>query len=177
MAGKKRFNKIIKGQDYSIMIVKYKDKELNVLIDNEDVNKIVDIGSWHAIKDDTLKETSYYIANRYNSKSRGKGVIKLHRFITNCPLDKVVDHINHNTLDNRKSNLRICSRFENQQNLRSCKSGHPGVYFKKTRGKWVGNISKNNKKYYKEFSNIEDAISWRKQKEYELYLKGVVCCG
>lgn len=173
----KRYNQFYITEEYAIMIVKHKDKKIKVLIDKEDILNVISVGSWHGILDKTLKIPSFYIAHRYNNKIDGKGVIKLHRFITNCPLDKVVDHINHNTLDNRKSNLRICSRFENQQNLRSCKSGHPGVYFKKTRGKWVGNISKNNKKYYKEFSNIEDAISWRKQKEYELYLKGVVCCG
>ena len=64
----------------------------------------------------------------------------------NCPRDKVIDHINHDTLDNRKSNLRICTHFENQQNLRSNKSGIVGVH-KRARGSWVGKISKNNKIY------------------------------
>lgn len=167
----KKYNLFVVQKEYSIMLVKHKDLILEVKIDTEDIEKIREVGAWHAIYDKTLQTPSYYICNR-----RGK-TLKLHRLIMNCPRDKVIDHINHDTLDNRKQNLRICSRFENQQNLRSCKSGHPGVYFKRTRGKWVGNISKNNKKYYKEFSNIEDAISWRKQKEYELYLKGVVCCG
>jgi len=40
----------------------------------------------------------------------------LHRYLIDAPVGKKVDHINHNTLDNRKCNLRICSSAENSQN-------------------------------------------------------------
>lgn len=102
----------------------------------------------------------------------GKGVYKLHRFITNCPREKVVDHINHNTLDNRKANLKICTRFENQQNLRSKSTEQTGVY-KRARGNWCANISKDSKRYSKEFKDKNSAIKWRKDMENKLY-KGVV---
>ena len=171
MGGQKRYNTIIKKEEYSIMIVKYKEIELEVLIDNEDVDKVVSLGSWHAILDKTLQTPSYYIAHRFSQKEN-KSVAKLHRLVTNCPRDKVVDHINHNTLDNRKCNLRVCTIFENQQNLRSCKTGYPGVYFRKSKNRWVGNISKDKKKYTKEFSNMQDAINWRNEKQQELYRKG-----
>lgn len=62
----------------------------------------------------------------------------IHRFILNPPKDKVVDHINHNTLDNRRVNLRICSRLENARNRRmnkNNKSGYKGVYYERTRQK------------------------------------------
>lgn len=42
--------------------------------------------------------------------------VRLHRYITDCPSDLVVDHINGNTLDNRLKNLRVCTRLENNRN-------------------------------------------------------------
>jgi len=54
----------------------------------------------------------------------------LHRFLMNCPDQLVVDHKNGNTLDNRKANLRICTR---QENVRAARkrvdntSGYRGV--------------------------------------------------
>lgn len=167
MAGKKKFNNYIILTDMAIMFVKHNGKNLKVMIDEDDIKRVIEIGSWHAILDKTLQTPSFYIAHRYNNKG-GKGVIKLHRLITNCPNDKVVDHINHNTLDNRKINLRVCSRFENQQNLRSKKSEQTGVYQRKN-GLWVANISKGGVKYYKEFKEKANAIKWRKEKELELY--------
>ena len=171
-------NDYVIHKDYAILKVRRKDFILDVLIDVEDVDKIKKY-TWNALLDKTLQIPSYYIYNRYNSKSKGKGVIKLHRLIMDCPKDKVIDHINHNTLDNRKCNLKICTHFENQQNLRSKKTEQTGVYTRKRiqRGKlrewWVANISKNGKRYSKDFNTKEEAIQWRKYMENKLY-KGVV---
>lgn len=163
MPKNKKFNLFVIKKYYSIMLIKTKDKILEVKVDTEDIERIRNIGVWHAIYDNSLQTPSYYICNRKN------GTTKLHRFLTNCPKNKEVDHINHDTLDNRKENLRICTRFENQQNLRSKSSEQTGVYQRKRNNKWCANISKNGKKYYKEFKHKEEAIKWRKQKEVELY--------
>lgn len=153
---RKKYNRYEVLEEHSIMYVNRKNEQIEVLVDNDDIEKVISIGAWHAISDKTLQVPSYYIAHRFSDG----GVIKLHRLITQCPKDKVVDHINHNTLDNRKCNLRVCTIFENQQNLRSCKSGITGVYQRKN-GRWVANISKNNKKYIKEFKTFEDAVKER----------------
>lgn len=51
--------------------------------------------------------------------------IYLHRWLMDCPPELQVDHINHNTLDNRRGNLRIVTRTQNRINRkrrpRGCK--------------------------------------------------------
>lgn len=64
----------------------------------------------------------------------GKNIL-LHRYLLNPELDKEVDHINRNKLDNRRSNLRVCTRKENGRNRSLAinnSSGYHGVYFSKT---------------------------------------------
>ena len=56
-----------------------------------------------------------YISRAYNKKKKG-GRLGIHRQITNCPDGLVVDHINGNVLDNRISNLRICTYSQNSRN-------------------------------------------------------------
>jgi len=76
----------------------------------------------------------------------------LHREILRAwPWDRrVVDHINGNIFDNRKSNLRICTQAQNCYNSRSSKgtSVYKGVCWNKRLKKWVAYIKKNRKQIY-----------------------------
>jgi hypothetical protein len=57
----------------------------------------------------------------------------IHRIVTACPADMVVDHINHNGLDNRKSNLRVMSQEENLINKKvfsTNKTGTKNILYK-----------------------------------------------
>lgn len=79
--------------------------------------------------------------------------IMLHRFIMDAPRDVVVDHINHDTLDNRRENLRLCTTAENGWNLRPFLNKHTktsrykGVALRKERShcrcKWLVHVAKN----------------------------------
>lgn len=72
----------------------------------------------------------------------GKNTYKhfsMHKQIMNTPPGMVVDHINHDGLNNLKSNLRICTHAENIRNSRTRKdntSGAKGVCWSKHEKKW-----------------------------------------
>lgn len=152
-------NEIIKYDDYAEIILYNKSgEEINrALIDLEDVDKVKDI-RWGLI-------TLNYVRNAK--------IGLLHRFIMNCPDDMMVDHINHNPLDNRKSNLRVVTNQQNSMNkgLQSNNtSGYPGVYWSKTENKWYARIKINGENiclgYY---INKEDAIESKKQAEIKYF--------
>lgn len=60
--------------------------------------------------------------------SQGTGSILMHRAITNCPIGMEVDHLNENGLDNRRSNLRVCTHAENIARSNTAPSINPTGY-------------------------------------------------
>jgi len=66
--------------------------------------------NWSVIK--VRDDNRYYYAQ---AKVDGKMQL-LHRVVAGTPDGLVTDHINHDTLDNRKSNLRVCTASENRMN-------------------------------------------------------------
>jgi hypothetical protein len=91
------------------IFIKYKDKVHKMLIDTEDL-KLIDFYPW-SIEVVPMKSGFYA---RFKNK---KPLIIIHRLIMKANKGEIVDHINHSTLDNRKSNLRIVNYSGNQQNL------------------------------------------------------------
>jgi len=80
----------------------------------------------------------------------GQKNVRMHRVILKAPEGKFIDHINHNGLDNRKSNLRICTMQQNAWNMRkqrgNCVSQYKGVTRRKDTGKWQARIIYNAKR-------------------------------
>lgn len=101
-------------------------------------------------------------AGRRTSKFIGKQkTIKMHSAVMNTPDGMSTDHANGNTLDNRRSNLRICNTSENAMNLRTPNdntSGYKGVSWHKATGKWQVKIGfQKSVIYIGEYNNVTDA--------------------
>lgn len=120
---------------------------------NKGIKMLIDSDVW-----DLFKHKKWFAVN---SHARGNFYVMrasygktetLHRLIMGVNDRNVfVDHINHNTLDNRKCNLRLCTRSENARNLNSHKdsiSKYLGVTLHKNRNKWQTQIKINGKNTY-----------------------------
>lgn len=74
----------------------------------------------------------------------GVNATLMHRLVISAPNGMVVDHINHDPLDNRKANLRVCTQAQNTWNSKliraTNKSGYKGVSQTKGSPKWDAHI-------------------------------------
>lgn len=110
-------NKIILYDDYAELIVKNSNntKEYKVKIDLDDVLRVSqEKWRYERRKND---HGGYIVTGRTATKRIG-----LHRFVMNYDGPLQVDHINRNTLDNRKQNLRIVTQVINSQNISTKKN-------------------------------------------------------
>jgi hypothetical protein len=108
-------------------------KNRYALVDDEDYEKVSRL-SW--------KYTGGYAAHNYTVKGK-QGCIYMHRLIMNAHRGRFVDHINHDPLDNRRTNLRICTHSQNHMNrmkLPGKSSRYKGVTWNKQVGKWKASI-------------------------------------
>lgn len=100
---------------------------------------------------------SFYAMRNSKTDSEGKRhIILMHRYVMDTPKGLVSDHINHDTLDNRRCNLRNITSSQNNMNKKKQKSntsGIVGVNFHKGNKKWRAFINVNKKQkslgYYK----------------------------
>lgn len=114
------------------------DNVFETIIDAEDLEKIKNIGL-HFHHDFYKEINDFYVtATEYlgkNKKPKYKTLF-LHKLIMDINPDNqeiYIDHINHNTMDNRKENLRSCSNKQNSSHRRGInknnKTGHRNVCF------------------------------------------------
>lgn len=110
------------------------------IIDTEDLQKVKYV-KWKL-------SNSGYVMNTPKTGSN------LHMSRIILGVNTFVDHINHNTLDNRKKNLRIITKSQNQMN-----SNRKGVYLQKN-GKFLAQIKINQKIIYLGVYVFEEEAYW-----------------
>jgi hypothetical protein len=87
----------------------------------------------------------------YFHRGRGKGHRYLHRIIADAKEGELADHINRNTLDNRRCNLRTCTRSQSQMNTGigvANKSGYKGVCWSTRDQRWRAVIKYQGHQFY-----------------------------
>ena len=95
---------------------------------------------------------------------KGKNV-RLHRYLMSAPKGMIVDHINGNQFDNRRSNLRMCGQQQNNWNRTTAKGVVQLPY-----GKWMAQICRDYKRrYLGTYDTKEEAIEARRTAEKELF--------
>jgi hypothetical protein len=126
----------------------YLGNDLYTTVDDEDYYWLSQ-WNWNVVK---IKDKLY--VKRGVKKAKLKTNVKyelfLHRVVMKCTNSElVVDHIDKNPLNNQKSNLRICTKAENNRNTSSHKnssSKYLGVSYDKARNKWQAQLMINGKK-------------------------------
>lgn len=135
-------------------------------IDDDTFLKIKELGGKWCI---SPRRYGIYFQKRFP----GGKLVELHRWIMGEPSGICVDHINGNTLDNRRENLRA---VKNSTNIRNGKvrtnstSGVTGVRYRTDRGKWEARIRVNYKiLVLGQFATKGDAVKARKQAEKKYF--------
>ncbi len=144
----------------------YKDDHVLISLDRD--------GKMFALvdKDSSVESHNWHYDGRYVTRHFKGGNISMHRQIMEEFLTDglEVDHINRNTLDNRRENLRVVTRSINATNrvMSNNKSGVRGVVWDKSKGKWqaFGAINKKRRTLYSgsDFNlAVEKRLSWEEQ--------------
>ncbi len=93
------------------------------LVDDEDFEYLNQF-KWHTCR----SCNTWYAVRELIRRNGPTSKIRMHRVIMNPPEGKYIDHINHDGLDNRRSNLRIVTTRENIMNMeRGNSTGYLGV--------------------------------------------------
>ncbi len=146
---------------------------------------------------DWLSQWTWSAVNGYAARNEKGKLVYMHRQIMQAPPGKIVDHFNHNKLDNTRLNLRLCTGPENQRNQRKKRgslSRYKGVGYSKDRHKWYAQIKIMGKdiwlgyhateveaaraydrkavELFGEFANLNFPEEWPPERRQELYAAG-----
>lgn len=122
------------------------------IIDNEDFDLVSEY-KWCAVN----IKGCWYATRRPNKKNPHR---RMHRFILSAKDNQEIDHINRNGLDNRRLNIKICTRSENCSNRSNWgTSKFKGVSFSKRDKRWQAYIgNRPNRKWLGLFDTEQEAV-------------------
>jgi hypothetical protein len=135
--------------DVTAIFIKRRDGSLfETIISTSDLEKVKNFNvTWYAHWKESAH--SFYVISNLRNQNNQYVPVYLHRFLLDNPKGLVVDHINHDSLDNTRWNLRAITHAENIQNRRGANrnniSGIRGVNWHKLRKKWVARLMVNGK--------------------------------
>lgn len=139
---RKGFNsyKICEDGKCEFYIVNKKGMNFTVLIDRFDLDRLIEFdrpwnAAWREDSKDYYPMCSEYISGRKHNKTH-----YLYRWIFGSPKGAVIDHIDHDPMNNRRANLRLTDQAGNLKNRggknSNNKSGYRNVQWDKRRNKW-----------------------------------------
>lgn len=142
------------------------DEYKTVLIDSDDYDKFSTGNKW-------IINKYGYIIRKYRCSNGKYDAHYLHRDIMDNPINMTVDHIDGDTFNCRKYNLRVCTQSDNSKNqklMNTNTSGVKGVCYDSSRNKWKAEICVNYKKIMLgRFENKDDAIKARHDAEIKYF--------
>lgn len=151
-------NEYIELENCYLIKIQYKQEYIDVFIDKDDYER-VKLHNWRS----SHKKNKIYIVT---GQAKNKNLVYLHNYIMNyTPIpQQEVDHIDGNSCNNRKDNLRLVSRQNNIDNTKvriDNKIGIRGICG--TKGKFKCDFSYHGKRYYfKDWKTCEEAVYCRK---------------
>lgn len=132
-----------------------------------------------------VSKEDYPLLSRHNWNVNSQGYVRasignvdtfMHKLIQPVRPSYVIDHINRNKLDNRRTNLRAINRLQNDFNQgkpNNNTTGYIGVGYREDRGFYYSFISINNKNRYiiggvskKEAAMFRDYVAWLHRGEF-----------
>jgi len=107
----------LNGELATIVIRCWDGTVWRTLVDADDLARLDEtFSSLHVVRPKP-PHRHIYVTGRLVGSGHNPKLVIVHRFLTGCPRGLEVDHINHDSLDNRKANLRVVRHAENMQNL------------------------------------------------------------
>lgn len=167
MVRHKTLNKVREDSIGTHIVIIFRGQEFLCYLDKEDLPTIGKY-TWFARQ----SGHSLYIQTSIYGESGRRTSLQIHRLLMGVKdRRQYIDHINRNTLDNRKSNLRILTPAESAQNKNkymNSTSQYRGVSWHEPNKKWVVKGGKNGKIIHLGYFNDEHeaglvAARWRKE--------------